>query len=417
VSYYQLMPASSAPLRWPNAWSDPAALDLVRGTAIDCLLIDNSDQFTAVRERAREAGLRVVHPDAPPSGISIVKGVWPGIHWGRGSNAHATAGPTGEPWLDSNGWLVRLTRALAPDREVWVDAPPEAGNVIAAESYGLAFVDSAAYGGRWIISLDPPLASALAAGKDEARKPWERITRTAAFFAAHKPWADYTPVSVVGVISDFSGGNEFFGRELLNLMARTGLHYRILPKDRPLAATGLRALTYTDEEPPPAGLQKQIEEFVNAGGVLIAARCKAPNTKPLSSPVDKFSVYASGKGRLIIAKEPPADPWAFANDCAVLVSHRHDLVRFWNAGAAAAYYTKPAGGAGALVHLLFYWDRGPDAASVRIAGRFGAATAATIDNPRLTGVRMLQQKDAVEIHLPPAPQYVALELEARALGG
>src|SRR5579872_3623384 len=105
------MPASSTPLRWPNAWSDPAALDLVRGTAIDCLLIDNSDEFAGVRERAQQAGLRVVHPDTPPPGTIIVKGVWPGIHMGRGTG-HADAGPTGEPWIDSNGWLVRLTRAL-----------------------------------------------------------------------------------------------------------------------------------------------------------------------------------------------------------------------------------------------------------------------------------------------------------------
>ena len=399
-------------MRWPKGWSNPAALDLLRGTAIDCLLIDNSDEFLGVRERAKEAGLRVVHPDAPPVGITVEKGVWPGIHAGRGA-ARADAGPTGEPWIDSNGWLVGLARSLHPDREVWIDAPPEAGTAVTAEAYSISIADSAAYGGRWILSLDSSLASALAAGKTEARKPWESILRTSAFFAAHKTWADYTPVSVTGVISDFSGTNEFFGRELLNLLARAGQHYRILPKQRPLVTEGLRALTYTDEDLPSAALRKQIDAFVNDGGMLIAGRWTVPGGSPLRSPVERFSVFSAGKGRIALSKEPPADPYLFARDSAVLVSHRYDLVRFWNAGAAASFYTMDSGSRSTLVHLLFYWDRGPDSASVRIAGRFGAVTAATIDKPRLEGVHLEQQKDAVEVHLPAVPQYVALLLEAR----
>lgn len=405
------MPASSTPLRWPNAWSDPAALDLVRGTAIDCLLIDNSDEFVGVRERAQQAGLRIVHPDTPPPGTTIVKGVWPGIHMGRGT-AHANAGPTGEPSIDSNGWLLRLTRALEPGREVWVDAAPETGTFVTAESYNIAIADSAAYGGRWIISLDNSLASALAAGKVEARKPWERIVKTAAFFAAHKAWADYVAGSVLGVISDFSGADEFFGRELLNLLARAGQQYRILPKDRPLDTSGLRAITYTDEETPSDALRKQIDEFVTAGGMLIAARWPAPSGSPLASPVERFTVFGSGKGKTAVSKEPPADPFDFAGDCAVLVSHRYDLVRLWNCGAASSFYTMAPSARGALVHLMFYWDRGPDSATVRIAGHFSAVTAATVETPRLAGVRLQQQKDAVEIHLPQVPQYVALQLDA-----
>lgn len=405
------MPASSTPMRWPNAWSDPAALDLVRGTAIDCLLIENSDEFVGVRERARQAGLRVIHPDTPPPGATVVKGVWPGIHTGRGA-AHANAGPTGEPWIDSNGWLVRLTRALEPGREVWVDAAPAPGTAVTAESYSMAIADSAAYGGRWIVSLDQPLASALAAGKAEARRPWDRIVQTSAFFAAHKAWADYAPVSVLGVISGFSGGDEFFSHELLNLLARAGLQYRILPKSRPLETAGLRALTYTDEEPPSAALQKQIADFVSAGGMLIAGKWPAPAGSSLPSPVERFSVFSAAKGKIAISKEPPGDPFDFAGDCAVLVSHRYDLVRFWNCGAAMSFYTTAPNARGAIVHLVFYWDRGPDSASVRIAGHFGAVTAATIETPRLAGVQLERQKDAVEIHLPQVSQYVALQLRA-----
>jgi len=94
----------------------------------------------------------------------------------------------------------------------------------------------------------------------------------------------------------------------------------------------------------------------------------------------------------------------------VLVSHRYDLVRFWNGGAAGSFYTVAPDGKKALVHLLFYAARGPDAATVRIAGRYRAARASTVTEPQVANLVMQAQGDAVEVHLPPVSQYVALEL-------
>ena len=376
---------------------------------IDCLLVDGSDEFDDIRTRGREMGLRVMHPDTPDAGIAVVKGVWPGVQMGRGGRS--AAGPTGVPWVDSNGWAVRLARTLRPASEVWIDAPPDAGALVTAASYRIAIADTAAYGGRWILSLDKSLAAALGAGKAEAMAHWTAITRTAAFFAAHKPRAGYTPVAVVGVVSDFSGENEFLSRELLNLLARAGQHYRILPKGQRSDFSGLRAILYTDAEPPARALRGQMIDFAEAGGMLIVGQWPAPSAKQLPAPVDRFSVFAAGKGSMAISKTPPDDPYLFANDSVVLVSHRYDLVRFWNSGPTASFYTRPPEGGGALVHLLFYSDRGPDAASVRISGRYGTLRASTIESTPLAGVHMEAQKDAVEIHLPQVSQYVALELD------
>jgi hypothetical protein len=399
-------------MRWPDAWADPAALDLVRGSAIDCLLIGDSDEFVGVRERAQRLGLRVVHPDTPPPGVAIVKGGWPGIKMARG-RAQADAGPTGEPWVDSNGWTIRRERSLHPDNEVWIDAPPAADAFIAAESYRIAVADCAMHGGRWIVSLDAPLAAALAAGKSEAQRPWKALTETAAFFAARKRWADYNPRGVVGVISDFSGDNEFFSGELLNLLARTGEQYRLLPKQRPCSFENLQAILYADAEPPAAPLRKQMTDFVDAGGLLIANRWARPGGRQLACPVERFSVYAAGKGRIAVANAPIDDPYVLANDSVVLVSHRYDLVRLWNAGAATPFYTASADGSAVVVHLLFYSYRGPDAASVRVAGRFRDVRAATVESPDLAGVHFEAHSDATEIHLPQVSQYIALQLASR----
>jgi hypothetical protein len=406
------------PMRWPGAWNDPSALDLLGGTAIDCLLVDDSDEFVGVRERAEQMGLRVMHPDTPAEGIAVLKGVWPGVKMGRGGG-QVEAGPTGVPWVDSNGWSISLARALRPEIEVWVDAPPEKGAFVTADSYGIAFADSAAYGGRWIIALDTALAAALAAGKPEAQTPWQRIIQTAGFFAAHKPWAGYAPVGAAGVISDFAGPNEFFSGEVLNLLARAGLHYRILPKQKQWNTEGLRALLYVDSDAPAPAVRKRIDDFVNAGGMLISPFWPKvlAGARPLS-PLDKYSVSSAGKGKIVTSKTAVDDPYVFANDAVVLVSHRYDLVRFWNSGATASFYTAAPDRRSALVHLLFYSDRGPDSASVRIAGRYGAVRAATVESPRVAGVQMVRKGDAVEVHLPQVSQYVALELDqAETHGG
>jgi len=399
------------PMRWPETWKDPAVLELLKGTAIDYLLLDKGPDFEAIRARAQQIGIEVGDPDRVPAGVEIVKGAWPGVQWSPGHGG----GPTGAPWVDSNGWVIRLNRALHPEVTAWIDAPPPPKTFIVADSYLIAVADSAAHGGRWIISLDTPLAQGLATGNATSLTIWKRLTATAEFFAARKAWVDYVPVGVAGIVSDFAGDNEFFSHELLNLMARAGLHYRIVLKDRLSAGSfeGLRAISYTDATPPTADLRRQILAFVESGGLLIAAPQwgEVEGTEVAGAPVTGYKVRAHGKGRIAVAEQDPADPYAWAADAALLVSHRYDLVRFWNSGAASSFYTMSPDRKKALVHLLFFAERGPDSATVRIAGRYRAARASTVDNPKSSTLTVEAQADGVEVRLPQVSQYVALELD------
>src|SRR6266850_5188453 len=258
------MLATRTPMRWPSAWLDPSALELLKGTAIDSLVMENQSELATVRAQARQAGLTIVDPDSPPSGITVVKGQWPGIKMSRSGGADADAGPTGVPWVDSNGWAIRLAAAFSPESEIWVNAAPKE-NLRSANAYLIAIADSAAYGGRWIIELDTQLAAGIAARQSESIQTWKNnINAAAGFFAAHKAWADYVPEAVVGVISDFAGKNKSLSRELLNLLGRSGQHYRIIIKDRIEPFTGLRALIYAEVEPPSSDLRKKILDFVDA---------------------------------------------------------------------------------------------------------------------------------------------------------
>lgn len=395
-----------APLRWPGAWSNPALFDRAKDALFDTLLVDNSDEFEPVRSRAAQMGLQVVHPDLPPDGVRVLKGEWPGVR--RTRDADAEAGPTGVPWVDSNGWKVRLETALHPEAAVWVDATPPQNT--RPGSYLAATADAAAYGGRWIVTLDEALAGGIADGNESALRSWDTIARANAFFAAHREWNGWAPVATAGVVSDFAGNDEFFSHELLNLASRAGLHLRALPKDR-LTATamrGLRAALYADAQPPSAAVRREIGEFVQAGGLLITTPVWGDATSKRSDH-PRYYTWAAGKGRIARAIEQPGDPFEMANDAVILISHRYDLVRFWNGGATGSSYAASPDGKRAVVHLLFYADRGPDSASVRVAGPYRNVKASTVDGP-LGGVEILAQRDAVEVHLPRASQYVALEL-------
>jgi hypothetical protein len=377
-------------MRWPGAWTDPALLDRVKGAGLDTLLVDNSDEFEPVRARAEQMGLRVEHPHVPPAGVRIVKGEWPGVRRSR-NGADATAGPTGAPWVDSNGWVVRLTGALHPDCAAWIEgAPPQEAR---PSGYLTAIADSAAYGGRWIVALDNALAEGIVRGNANATATWKTIGQAALFFAGRRAWDDYTPAAGIGVISDFSGENEFFSHELLNLFARAGQHYLVLPKAAATASSlrGLRAAVYADAQPPSVELRKEVAAFAAAGGILIATPAWG----------------AASKGGHIL---PADDPYQFTSAAVVLVSHRYDLVRYWNAGAAGSYYAVSPDRKQAVVHLLFYADRGPDIASVRIAGPYRKVKASMVNAAEIPGVRTEAQKDAVEVYLPQVSQHVALEL-------
>ena len=378
-------------MRWPAAWKDVALAAFLEGTASE-----------------------VVDPDAPGEGVVVVKGVWPGVRMSRGGD-RAETGPTGVAWVDSNGWLARLTAVRRPGNAVWIDAPPDPKRPNWPFEYLTVMADAAAYGARWIISLDEPLAAKIAAREERALATWRIITSAARFFADRGPWVDWHPEAVMGVVSDFSGGNDFLAGEALNLLDRAGEHYRILLKDRLPSSPfdRLRAVLYADQQPPTGALRKQILDFVEAGGLLITTPVwgQAPGTPAKNAVLPGYSERLLAKGRVAIAKEPPEDPYVLANDSVVLVSHRYDIVRCFNSGAFSSYYTVAPGRGKAVVHLLFYAGRGPDAASVRVTGRWRSANICTVDEPAPKSVKMETFKDSVEVYLPQVSQYVALQLE------
>src|SRR5437763_10246077 len=104
------------PMQWPDTWKDPAALSLLKGTAIDYLMIGKAAEFDPIRAGAQRQGVRTGEPGGTVPGVTRIKGEWPGVRMSRDTGA----GPTGVPWVDSNGWAIRLAAAQHPGRQIWV---------------------------------------------------------------------------------------------------------------------------------------------------------------------------------------------------------------------------------------------------------------------------------------------------------
>jgi len=414
------MSAEPTPLRWPGAWKAANALALLNDTPINCLVADGGGVPESVAVQARQKGLTLVDPAAPPADVFIAKGEWPGVLAAEAPTApapsgapDADAGPTGNPWVDSNGWKIRLESVRHPGARVWVDARPKGQP--SPDSYALALADSAAYGGRWIISLDDRFAADVARGQADALAAWKKIAAAARFFDDRKAWSGYAPEAVVGIVSDFAGDNEYMGGELLNLVARTNQQYRVLLKNKlsPASFANLRAVIYGDATAPGAALKSAIMAFVQAGGLLITHPKWgiAPGMRASNQDNERYVWRTSGKGRIAFAKSEFDDPWAIAQESVLLISHRYDLLRFWNGGSVGSYYTMAPDRKRALVHILFYADQGPQEAGVRVAGNYRSAKLWTLDG-KSSRIEMVPQKDAVELHLPAVAQYAAAELEA-----
>jgi hypothetical protein len=401
------------PFRWPASWKDPSALALLGDTPFDCLVCEKGAASDTLLAQAKQKGLAIVDKASPPAGALFAEGVWPGVQLARGQAA-ASSGPTGNPWVDSNGWKIRLESARNPGSCVWVDAKPPDRPPLAA-SYPRAIADCAAYGGRWIVTLDQQFAGDIALGKADALAAWKAIAGAARFFKDRKAWSGYAPVAVLGIVSDFSGDNEFMGQELLNLLARTNQQSAIILKDRVSASSfaGMRAVIYADVKAPAPGLRSRIMGFVESGGTLITGPNwgPAPGTPSSGPDLPGYAWRAAGKGRVALAQAEFGDPYALANEAVLIVSHRYDSVRLFNAGSAGSSYTAAPDGKRAVVQMLFYTDRGVTSVTARVSGKYRTGKLWTLDGPEPRPIEMDLQKDAVELHLPTVSQYAAAELE------
>ena len=222
--------ADWVPFRWPTSWGDGAKADLISGTPFNCAV--GEDITLSVSNALRKNNIDFISlKDAP---VNLVKDPrWPQIQVGGGGGADS--GPTGNPWIDSNGFAILADRTIAPDKPVWLTETPPAKRILRPNHFCLAVCDAAAYGGCWLPSPDVDA--------------WPQIVAAQRFFVEHREWREYRPLGRLAIVSDFVGPHRDLALETLNLLTRLGVAYEIVPKAR---ASGFPVVLNIDQQDPGA---------------------------------------------------------------------------------------------------------------------------------------------------------------------
>ena len=297
--------AELVPLRW--AWKDAKPLSLLKGTPVNCVLLE-PDQV-AVAEAAAAQGLTplaVVRPGgkttvaaafrgvvmegdfpagtaagnglvialpsratlfatAPADGVTgTAEGLWPGIQ--VLANGAAKAGPSGAPWIDTNGGFLRSMRARTR-ATLWMANQPPKGMVLKVERYLQAIADAAMNGGRWVIALDDDFARGLATGDAAAVAGWRRMMRHVAFFEERREWLSLPAASKLAIVQDPADG-PVLAAGVLDMISTRHTPARALAEDR-LAAGSLNGATFAVAVNPERLTAEQkalLQAFTRGGG-------------------------------------------------------------------------------------------------------------------------------------------------------
>ena len=361
--------------------------------------------------RAEGVGAGLTAPADPL--LLLTDAVWPGIA-AQAAGAELS-GPTANPWIDSNGWYLRLTKVRSPRKTVWLMfEPPAAPKVVLLDAYLRAIADTGTWGGRWAVSLDADLRGGLARGDAKALASWKAIAAAVEFFEQRPAWNTFEPLGVVGVVSDFAGPNEAGAEEILNLLGRRSLAYRIVQK--PAAATaslaGFQALIAVDEGEPAPALRRKLLAFVQQGGLLlVGAGWKQPDAKPAGVDHPRVDVRRLGKGRLAISKTSDTDPFMIARDVHMLLGRTYDVARFFNLSAFLSYCSASPDGTQEAVQIVSFAIRfADDLATAWVPGKYTSARLWSLGADGPKPLEMAAENGGTSLLLPPVPIYAGIEL-------
>jgi hypothetical protein len=417
--------ADWVPIEWPAQWG-AGQLSLLRDTPFNAIAFPAAPP-PALAAAARAAGLEVptlvwrawkdVDWAQSADVLAIGDGFWPAYSW-KGV-ADGSAGPTGEPWLDANGWLYLYARSRGCGRAVWVRSdPPKDPRTVRQAHLQLLLAEAFAYGGRRPLWLPPEFAKELAGGHSRAVEDWKRLVAIARWLEAHSAWRSWPVVAPLIILSDFSGDNEYVAGETMLLAARQQAPFWPVyaPATVEVDFQNRRAALYPDQAAPGPKLAGLLQSFARKGGLVLIGPAAAKGFAGMKAlnqhPHPRFDIYSLGDGRVAVARAAFDDPWTLANDAHLLTSKRYDPARLFNGGLLHTHTASSPDGNRSLVHVINYGGESPGHEVVLQvnrpvkSARFHAIGSASPAPAKLTG-----NPARPEIVLPDVSVYIGVELE------
>ena len=390
-------------LRWSER--DPKLVSLLKEGGITTVLLPNRNE--AFETACRKAGLKVealadirflaldaIGGAAPNATVALTNGIWPGVSRGpRIDEDEFTAGASAAPWVDANGYLYGMLRALYPDRPALVGyLPDEKGGVkpemiLPYDSLELALVEGWANGGNYLLSLEPRYQAKLLLGEAKALAAWRRLGRTARWLIEHGRLFGQPTFPVITLLVEANGGLA----EVSNLLYRQNASPALAPAANPPSPDPSRvlALVAVGIQAPRAEIRRRILSHAEAGTSLIVdaagdnAWWRDPRLKPVKRQEDR-DFYSLGRGQVVAYREAVSDPYNFAFDVIDIVTQKRRAVRLWNAPTAIALATSSPPGANrgrALVHLINYGSRLEGEVLVAVEGSYSRASWLSPEGP------------------------------------
>jgi hypothetical protein len=167
--------------RWPDP--APAHVPLLKQAGIEAVVLDSPNE--SFQRACADAGIDV----APASTLQTAfeEGLWPGVRGGPNTTGSddQTASASREPWIDANGYLIAVHRALHPKRPSILSYQPndQAGlskdRMVPFQSLEIALAEARVGGGNYILSLEARYRSALLANDPKALAAWKQLGATA----------------------------------------------------------------------------------------------------------------------------------------------------------------------------------------------------------------------------------------------
>ncbi len=277
------------------------------------------------------------------------------------------SGPSAEPWIDSNIWLVRSFRLGAAWRPVWISQDPKAAT---PGDYIRCAAEAAVAGGRWVVALDDNLRAMLFHKDENALATWRRIATYLQFAEDHAEWRGFLPYGNLAIIQDTGGVSPEISNEYLNLVARRQVPYRLVMRSQLSAASleGFRAVLAADLAPPTDAERKLLRMFAEKGGLVVAG--PSWGDPPKDQP---YAEVALGRGRVAVYKDEPPDPESVARDMQELLSPEEIGVTAFNVPSVLTYASTGDSGKRMLIQLLNYSRFPAEAITIRVNGTFKSA--------------------------------------------
>ena len=297
--------ANWIPMRWPTA--DPASLDLLQQTPINCVLLEPQHWSPAFLAKARErgiatvgitaqpwdpktaAGLDAILSEAPaqPSSIPVIpflqrssldfdnatliatpQGVWPGIN-PPADGQEAKAAPSGAPWIDTNAGFLRFARAMTKS-PIWIANSPPPNKTYPITRYLQAASEAAMCGAKWVIALDADLQRRLLASDPNALRDFRRLSTLLAFLRDQQPKLEWPPAGQLTLIQDAKTGALLSGG-ILDMIAVKHTPVRPIPAARVQPGQFRGALMAVNVDPSilTANAREALAALTRSGGTVL----------------------------------------------------------------------------------------------------------------------------------------------------